>query len=188
MNDELDSAPCLPILLDCSSYLEMLRRSERCAMPKVGEVFKLPEKQEKKPEPKERLALALKDMDRMLPEVRKNLLGGKLDLTSIIKAGADRVDSVPAVAFSCDLLEAALVCDNLRSMDRKVGDDPTRIYVLKATAWTLVPERTILTCTDGEKVYLNSEVFNVVLEPVKPTPPKRGGASLPARFLKTPKI
>ena len=123
---------------------------------------------------KERLAVSLADLDRVAPELRAGLLGGKLDLSGVVRVGQDRMEDVPAVVFCCDLLTAATVCDILRSHDRQHGDPPTGIYINKDRAWTRVTNGTVLTVVIDSKVLLNPAVFPV---------PKIDGAPPPAKKL-----
>jgi hypothetical protein len=66
------------------------------------------------------------------------------------------------LAFSCNLLQAASVCDILREHDGKVGQTPTRIYLRKVRVWQKLPGDCILVKYDR----LNPAVF----------PPERGVA------------
>lgn len=129
-------------------------------------------------ERRERLAVSLADLDRIDPSIRGSLLAGKLDLTKAIRVGQDRMEDVPAVVFSCDLLTAATVCDILRSHDRKVGDPPTGIYINKATSWSRVINSTVLTVLVDGKARLNPAVFppnDVILSGPAPAVKRLGG-------------
>lgn len=108
---------------------------------------------------RERLAVALADLDRVPPEIRAGLLGGKLDLSQAIRVGQDRMEDLPAVVFSCDLLAAATICDLLRSYDREHGDAPTGLYINRASTWSRITNSTVLTTLVGGKVALNPAVF-----------------------------
>lgn len=105
-----------------------------------------------------KLAVSLTDLDRVDPIIRSRL-ALMLDLTSTIRVGMDRMEDIPAVVFSCPLLEAATVCDVLRNHDRQVGDAPTGIYVNKAQSWSRVTNNTLLTVLVDGKVKLNPAVF-----------------------------
>lgn len=124
---------------------------------------------------KERLAVALEDLDRVAPELRVKLLKGRLDLDNVLRhAGQHREEEVPAVPFTCDLLTAAIACDVLRSNDRKLGDELTRVYVLRESRWTRVTSKTVLTVIVEGKVRLNPEVFSI--DKVVGAPPPRRAA------------
>lgn len=107
----------------------------------------------------ERLAVSLTDLDRVPMELRGPMLAGKLDLTQAVRVGTDRVEDVPAVAFTCDLLTAATVCDLLRSNDRKRGDPPTGLYICKDRSWTRITNSAVLTVLASGRVALNPAVF-----------------------------
>lgn len=122
---------------------------------------------------RERLAVALTDLDRVPPEVRTHLLAGRLDLSQAIRVGQDRMEDVPAVVFSCDLLTAAIVCDMLRSNDRKVGDAPTGLYINKNQSWSRITNNTVLTVVINGKAKLNPKVFPSDAMVGTPPPVKR---------------
>lgn len=107
-----------------------------------------------------RMAVCLTDLDRLDPAQRQRMLKGKLDLTKIVQVTLpDRRQPVPCVAFTCDLLTAALVCDLLRDGDSRCDDVPTRVYVLKRESWSRVPLDTRLTVAECGKVVLNRSFF-----------------------------
>lgn len=109
-------------------------------------------------EARERLAVNLFDLDRMNPDVRAMLLGGKLDLAGgAIRVDDSRLDET-GVTFSCDLLTAASICDVIRNQDRIVGDYPTRIYVFRR-AWSRLPGDEVLTEVVVGKVRLRRRTF-----------------------------
>ncbi len=112
---------------------------------------------EKLEERKERLAVALSDLERLAEQMRLKLLVGRLDLSQAIKVG-DK-DEVPAVVFSCDLLTAATICDMLRSYDRAHNDPATRIYINRALAWSKLADNVVLTLLIDGKVKLHPLVF-----------------------------
>lgn len=121
----------------------------------------------------EKLAVALADLDRVDPELRGPLLAGRLDLTTAIRVGADRaIEDTPVVMFTCDLLTAATVCDILRSNDRKLGDQPTRLYIHRGQSWSRVNFNEILTVLVAGKVKLNPLVFPSVQLEANTPPPK----------------
>ena len=123
-------------------------------------------------EEKERLAINLFDLDRVSPDIRPVLLGGRLQLTPI-RMDKDRPDET-GVEFTCPLLEAALIIDTLRGHDKKVGDYPTRAYIRRGTAWTKLPGDRILTIISEEgDIRLNSLFFDVPPAPAIPKKKKR---------------
>lgn len=77
-----------------------------------------------------------------------------------IKVDDSRVDEY-GVAFKCDLLKAACICDTLRTKDRNVRRYPTRVYVRKVDGggWSKVPGGVSLTRVHNDDVYLNPGVF-----------------------------
>ncbi len=119
----------------------------------------------------ERLAVNLFDLDRIDPTIRSMLLGDKVDLTAI-RVDKDRGDEV-AVAFTCDLLSAACICDTLRSHDKRAGDYPTRVYLFKRTAWSRVPGSIMLATVKDGSCTLNRTIFNVEVALAKPVAPPR---------------
>lgn len=116
----------------------------------------------------ERLAVSVFDLDRLPPDVRRQMLGGKLDLRAVVRPDPDK-PATTALAFSCPLLEAALICDILRNNDRKLGDEPTKVYLYSGRGWAEIGPSTVLTSTDGGDLSLCPSVFPPLEEP---TPPK----------------
>lgn len=125
-------------------------------------------------ERKERLAIWLDDIDRIAPELRDKLLSGRLDLTQTVRVGRgelQRHKSVPALVFTCPLLEAALVCDIIRSHDRKAKERPTELYINRGTSWARLIYSAVLTAVVDGKVILNPAVFpNVEVTVPLPAP------------------
>lgn len=118
-----------------------------------------------------KLAVSMEDLERLSPLARAGLTAGRLDLSRIVKVGEDRIKAVPALAFSCDLLTAAKVCDIMRAQDKKVEDKLTQVYVLKDRVWSRVPWNVTLTVArqngDGRPVVqLNPDIFGQAVEPV----------------------
>ncbi len=111
----------------------------------------------------ERLALNIFDIGRIDKTMREILLLDKLDFSAHIWVDKERGDEA-AVAFSCDLLTAACICDTIRSHDRSVKDYPTRVYLKKVVAWNKLPGAAVLTVVKNEKVQLNPEFFMVRYE------------------------
>jgi hypothetical protein len=122
----------------------------------------------------ERLAISLTDVDRLPPELKRGFLAGRIDATKIIRVGAQRrTEEQPAVEFVCPLLEAATVCDMIRSHDRSVGDRPCEVFISRGTindtgreCWTRVIYATTFTVLINGKVSLNPELFTVVTKAV----------------------
>lgn len=119
-----------------------------------------------------RLAINVDDIQRLSPENRRSLLGGRLRFTDgredqwvRVKVG-NRTEA--AVEFSCNLLEAATVCDVIRDRDRGIGDEPTRVYVMRRDAWDRLPSATALTVVRGSSCVLSEAVFSVEWEASAP--------------------
>lgn len=107
-----------------------------------------------------RLAINLFDLTRLDPLVRLNLaLAAQLDAAAgPIRVDKDQPDET-AVAFKCNLLRAAALCDVIRNHDRKVGDPPTRVY-LKRQVWARLPGATTLTVVgEDDDLRLNPTWF-----------------------------
>lgn len=119
----------------------------------------------------ERLAINLADLDRVDQLIRDILLRGKLDATQAIWTDKSKMDEV-AVAFTCDLLTAACICDTIRTHDRNAKDYPTRVYIFRR-AWSKVAGDALLSLVEDGEVVLNPALFNVQeIEPAMPTPMK----------------
>lgn len=152
-------------------------------MPKVGDVGIKPATvaQLSMPEAKERLALAVEDLFRLLPEQRKKILKGKLNVSELVNTSGEGAKRVPAVAFTCDLLTAALACDAVRSTNRRLGEPPARIWVFRQT-WSPVPGNAVFTLDDGGKAVLNPDVFRIELAPVALVAPQASALPLTERM------
>jgi hypothetical protein len=104
-----------------------------------------------------KLALNLEDLGRMIPEARQAFLGGKLGgmvwVDKTVKDGC-------AVELTCEFTDAALVCDLIRSEDRRLGRTPTRLYLFRRT-WTQLSSTAVLTQVrqPDKKVVLNPDLF-----------------------------
>jgi hypothetical protein len=124
----------------------------------------------------EKLAIALDDLDRIHPSIKGGLLGAgycKVDLGNIFRVGEGRVKGGRAmVAFRCSLLEAATICDIVRSHDRKVGDPETFVYMKRGEEWCQVFGTKTLTVVADGKVALNPEVFTPLTKPEGAPPAK----------------
>ena len=116
----------------------------------------------------ERLAVALFDLDRIEPSIRKMILGGKLDLSVPFRVDAWDVAEDTMVPFSCPLIDAASICDVVRDRDRRAGDPPTRVAVFKQT-WQRLSGTVLLTVMVKGKVTLNPAAFAGVRIEAVPT-------------------
>lgn len=118
-----------------------------------------------------RLALPVSVLELIDPGLRERLsLASRLERTPI------RLDSdkVHIVAFSCDLLTAALICDIIRSNDRKLGDRASPIYRQRSPGgkWVRASDTTVFTTTDTDgKAHLSVDVFPEVIKPEDLIPP-----------------
>lgn len=149
--------------------------------PFPGRTVQVPIKQEA-PQPKlatgtpkdKTLAVNLFDLGRLDPEFRSWVLAGKVNASEAVWIDKKRVDET-AVAFTCDLLTAALCCDLIRAEDAKEGDYPTRVYLFRK-AWTKLPSNLPLTVVlPSSKTILNPKVFPTEVEYAENVPlePKR---------------
>lgn len=118
-----------------------------------------------------RLAIDLKDLDRLDPVIRTRLLKGRLDLANPIQISKDRAIPDHAIPFSCGLLSAATICDIIRSEDRKSGDFPTQLYIYKTT-WNRIPSHVALTIQVKGSVKLNPTIFPAVAVTLIIPPPQ----------------
>lgn len=134
-------------------------------MPKIPHLQRKSDRDMEKSDVR-RIAINLFDLtDRVPDHVRVSLTGGKIELKPLLVNSDDAKET--AVAFSCDLLTAASVCDYLRRLDRKVGDFPTRVYLKKRSAWAKVPGHQALTIVIDGKPALHPVLFNETL-PAQP--------------------
>lgn len=109
----------------------------------------------------EQLAVNLFDLDQLDSAIKGKLLAGKVDTRNPLRTDWDRknIDDEVALIFTCDLLEAALICDIIRNLNRKVNDRPTRLYI-KRKEWSRIPSGIILTIKDLNGTRLNPKVFD----------------------------
>ncbi len=124
--------------------------------------------------PTERLAINLFDIGRVDLGVLRLVLGGKLDLRKEAAIRISKLAEDTAVPFTCDLLTAAIACDVLRSENRKLGENPIRIYLAKPGGnWSRLGGNEVLTITEGG-VALDPRVFPsmVTAESYDPLVPK----------------
>lgn len=103
------------------------------------------------------LAANLDDVEKVLPAMFDALLRGKLDLGAPVRVDPNNSKAV-GVAFRCDLLTAAAVCDELRRQDRVAGVSPFRVYVKRA-GWVQMPGSVYLTVLVDGAPALNPDVF-----------------------------
>lgn len=107
----------------------------------------------------ERLAIALEALER-LPTAMRNEIIPKLHRDTLLRMGkGERKEDVPALEFSCSLLEAALICDIVRNHDRLAGESPADVYIHRGTTWTRVIFSQVLTVLINGKAALNPAFF-----------------------------
>jgi hypothetical protein len=125
----------------------------------------------------ERLGIWFADVEKLPPQMRLEILP-HLDLTRILRVGqGEKNEEQPALAFKCPLLQAALICDLIRSHDRAVGARPSEIYLNRSgeeTAWRRVVYSMALTVMVNGKAMLNPELF-VGVNVVPPSKQVRDG-------------
>lgn len=139
---------------------------------------------------KERLAINLADLDRLDPEVRVSLFGGRLDPSAPIRLDGygdvpeeERVGRV-AIPLVGPLLAAACACDALRSQDRQSGLPVTRVYLCRTTTWNrLTFDDQLADIVDdgqgGLKAVLSPRLFPESVNPIPLTAPPQ---LAPSRF------
>ena len=119
----------------------------------------------------ERLAFELACIDRIPADLSLKLgLANKLDFTETIAATGSH-GPAPAVVFKCSLLEAAVVCDLVRSYDRRMRNPISGVFVSRnGGVWVRIQNWMQLTLKEPdpdsgkERVVLNPRAFDV---PVK---------------------
>lgn len=119
-------------------------------------------------EPNFRLAIALEDLDKVDPIARQKMLAHRLDLENPIRITSKICDA--AVTFCCKIVDAALICDILRSEDRKAGDTPTRIFLDKGEGWKAVPSNAVFTVEVRGSIKLNPQLFDIIVLNHTPLP------------------
>jgi hypothetical protein len=112
------------------------------------------------------LAVNIYDLGRVDLQVRQVMLMGRIHFDPI-RFDDDKLDEV-GVAFSCSLLEAAVIGDTIRVLDRQAGDPPARLYLRKETTWRKLPADAVLVV----KGHLNSTYFEAVVA-ADPLPKRR---------------
>lgn len=114
---------------------------------------------------KERLALSVEDLEN---HEHLDLCQGRLNLEQPFVAeavsrkdskGVPQIYKVYAVEFNCTLLVAATICDMIRSRDREYGHTPSRLYIMRDTAWSRLPMDTVFTVRQEEILLLSPEIF-----------------------------
>lgn len=120
----------------------------------------------------ERLAIAVACAERVMGYGDGKLISGKLDLKTVLRVGqGEKIDDVAAVPFVTTLLEAATVCDLLRSNARRLKQPPPELYLSRTgERWARITYDTVLTIVSAGKVKLHPKVFPT--EAVMGPPPK----------------
>lgn len=106
----------------------------------------------------ERLSINLLDLDRLA-----RLAYERMILPYTIKKAIQLGQAVGDVGieFNCPLLQAAAICDMIRSEDRKSGDCPTRIYLHNGRYWKKLDDGAVLTRLVDGKAQLHPKIFDV---------------------------
>ncbi len=124
------------------------------------------------------LAISLSDLMRLPPDMVTKLVKDRLDLSRTVAGGSE---ADPAIVFQCPLLDAAMVCNIVRSQDKSTGDQPCRVYLNKNSStngWQPIRNDTELVVVVDSVVELNPLLFDV---PVKQLP-SRAPTILPVEF------
>lgn len=135
-------------------------------MPKVN---RNRESKPREKEPQMNLAICEEDLERIDPIVRANTLKHRLDLEHPFRVFSNSNEI--GVVFVCRLLDAAIICDIIRSEDRKGGDIETRIYIQEeGRQWQRVGKSAVFAVTVGGKLVLNPKLFQteIVHKPLLP--------------------
>lgn len=120
-------------------------------------------------QPRYRLAINVHDPDRLDDVTRQSLLGPVSFVRPLIWVDKN-VEDEQALEFACDLLTAATVCDVIRMHDKKAGDVPCRVYVMRQrharqldavnpSTWVKLPADALLTIISGGRCILNPKLF-----------------------------
>lgn len=125
----------------------------------------------------EKLAVNLIDLDRLPPlSMEKMIL--PYTIKKAIQCGQTKEDV--GIEFNCDLLQAAVICDMIRSEDHKSGDTPTRLYLFNGSIWKRLSDEAVLTrvscppgSLNGPKISLHPQVFDVPTVAMTAPPPPR---------------
>ena len=120
-------------------------------------------------ERREKLAINLFDLSHLPTTLRSIALAGKLDASKAIWVDKSRLDET-AVEFICSLLDAATVCDLLRSESRRANDPPIRAYIKRTETWNRLPHTAILTVVESGRVQLSREWFPEKIELIEIAP------------------
>ena len=102
-----------------------------------------------------RVAIAVSDLERLDQNVLESLLTGRLESSRPILA----IDTL-VFSFTCEELEAAVVCDIIRGINAKSGDQQSEVFVqISNRPWARVPRNVPLTIKVGGRPKLNPVVF-----------------------------
>lgn len=119
------------------------------------------------------LCISLFALDGLDPAARSRL-ATVLDASKVVRPSKEPGDV--AVAFSCDLLQAAVLVDALRSEDRRQGDKPTKAWLRRSGRWERVADDQLLTSVVGGKPVLSAWVLgSAVAEPLQVGKVRLGG-------------
>ncbi len=128
----------------------------------------------------EKLAIAVACAEAAVARGDGMLVAGRLDLSTVLRVGqGEKIDDVAAVPFRCPLLEAAIVCDVLRSNARRLGHPPPELYISRdGGRWVRITYSTVLTIVSAGKTKLHPKVFptEAVMGPPPKVRPLFGGA------------
>lgn len=102
----------------------------------------------------ELLAISLEDLDRLVIEIYQKAIVPNVSPKPI------KLDGYVILEFSCSLLQAALICDKIRSDDRAMGDAPTSVFISKKEVWQKLSTNAILTRVVNGRAELNPMYFN----------------------------
>lgn len=117
----------------------------------------------------DQLAVSLTDLEKIPSVIRAIMLKDGLS-REVVRVGDD-----DAVIFSCDLLQAACICDIIRKRDVTAGDKPARVYLKRQEKWHRLSAAAVLTEYENDKLILSPSVFKVAVEraPRSAPQPKR---------------
>lgn len=128
------------------------------------------------PDDKARLALSIYALDQLDPQARARV-STILDGTKLVRPTERKDDA--AVEFRCDLLQAAVIVDSLRSEDRRQGDPPTKVWLRRpGEGWEKVPDSAVLTSVvDGKPVLAPWVTGRAVAQPLVVGKVRLGGGA-----------
>jgi hypothetical protein len=118
------------------------------------------------------IAVSLADVHRMHEVTKHHTIGGRLNEE---KDKMFDIDGDTVTEFTCGLLEAALCCDNMRIIDKKLNDPLTGVYICKEGRWNKIGNEVELAVVSNGRAVLNTMIFKIVVEPVRmiSPPPKK---------------